>query len=527
MPIPQSQPADYDVIIIGGGVTGTGTARDCALRGLRTLLVERHDLTAGATGRNHGLLHSGARYAVTDRESAAECIRENMILRSVAAHCVEPTGGLFITLPEDSLDYQKTFIEACTAAGIEAEAIDPKEALKMEPSVNPSLTGAVRVPDASVDPFRLTTANALDASLHGARVLSYTEVTDLVIEGDRVVGVKLWNKTHSKEMLVRGRMVVNAAGIWGASIAAKAGVSIRMFPAKGSLLIFGHRVNHMTINRCRKPANADILVPGDVVSVIGTTSTRVPFEECDDIRVTSQEVDLLLTEGCKLAPRLEYTRVLRAYAGVRPLVASDEDDGSGRNLSRGIVLLDHESRDSLRGFVSITGGKLTSYRLMAEMATDLVCKKLGVERPCMTALLPLPGSEDADGHFHTEGIARRAAEGRHGRNIAKMDFSAKSEVLCECEHVTRAEIEYAVKNLDVHNMIDLRRRTRIGMGTCQGTFCMKKVAGVLADTLGCPEREPEFLKEYLIERWKGVVPVAWGDSLREMEYMRKRYKDAL
>ena len=108
---------DYDVIIIGGGATGAGTARDCALRGLSVLLVERFDFTAGATGRNHGLLHSGARYAVTDPESAEECIRENIILKRVARHCVEDTGGLFITLPEDDLAFQKTFVEACGKAG--------------------------------------------------------------------------------------------------------------------------------------------------------------------------------------------------------------------------------------------------------------------------------------------------------------------------------------------------------------------------------------------------------------------------
>ena len=100
-----SRNKDYDVIIIGGGITGAGTARDCAMRGLRVLLLERGDIATGATGRNHGLLHSGARYAVTDVESAAECIRENQILKRIASHCVDDTGGLFITLPEDDLSY--------------------------------------------------------------------------------------------------------------------------------------------------------------------------------------------------------------------------------------------------------------------------------------------------------------------------------------------------------------------------------------------------------------------------------------
>ncbi len=143
---------EFDVIIVGGGITGAGTARDCAMRGLKVLLIERHDIATGATGRNHGLLHSGARYAVTDKESATECIEENMILRRIARHCVDETEGFFITLPEDDLDYQKKFVESCLAAGISAEVIDPKDAIRMEPSVNPDLIGAVKVPDGSVDP---------------------------------------------------------------------------------------------------------------------------------------------------------------------------------------------------------------------------------------------------------------------------------------------------------------------------------------------------------------------------------------
>ena len=103
-------PISTDVIIIGGGATGAGIARDCALRGINCILLERRDIATGATGRNHGLLHSGARYAVNDQESAEECIKENKILRNIARHCVDETEGLFITLPEDSLDYQKTFI---------------------------------------------------------------------------------------------------------------------------------------------------------------------------------------------------------------------------------------------------------------------------------------------------------------------------------------------------------------------------------------------------------------------------------
>ncbi|VFS45728.1 Anaerobic glycerol-3-phosphate dehydrogenase subunit A [Budvicia aquatica] len=127
---------ETDVIIIGGGATGAGVARDCARRGLRTVLLERFDIATGATGRNHGLLHSGARYAVTDAESARECIEENKILKRIARHCVEPTDGLFLTLPEDDISFQAKFIQACQEAGIDAQALDPREALRLEPSAN-------------------------------------------------------------------------------------------------------------------------------------------------------------------------------------------------------------------------------------------------------------------------------------------------------------------------------------------------------------------------------------------------------
>ena len=525
---------EFDVIIVGGGITGAGTARDCAMRGLKVLLIERHDIATGATGRNHGLLHSGARYAVTDRESATECIEENKILRRIARHCVDDTSGFFITLPEDDLAYQAKFVESCLAAGIQADVIDPKEAIRLEPSVNPSLIGAVRVPDGSVDPFRLCAANMLDAKLHGAKVLVYTEVESFIMEGDTVLGVRTVDQRTGEKAEYRAAVTVNAAGIWGHHIASLAGVNIGMFPAKGALLIFAHRVNSIVINRCRKPANADILVPGDTVCVIGTTSTRVPYEECDHMHVTPEEVDLLLTEGAKLAPVLEKTRILRAYAGVRPLVSADNDP-SGRNISRGIVCLDHEVRDGVKGFVSITGGKLMTYRLMAEQAADAVCKKLHVNQVCKTAVTPLPGSatgsvEEVSRKLWSVPVTvQKAAAGRSGDWAEKiaMDHPMDRSLVCECEEVAVGEAEMAIRDLDVHNLTDLRRRTRVGMGTCQAELCACRAAGLLAKAHGCAERARADLKDFMNERWKGMYPVAWGETLREGEFTQWIYKAVL
>lgn len=521
---------ECDVIIIGGGATGAGIARDCALRGLRVTLVERHDIATGATGRNHGLLHSGARYAVTDGESARECISENRILRRIARHCIEPTNGLFITLPEDDLAWQQTFISACQQAGIETRQLSPAEALRIEPTVNPTLLGAVQVPDGTIDPFRLTADNMLDAREHGATILTGCEITGLIRRGERVCGVEFYDHQQRERRTLYAGVVVNAAGIWGQRIAEYADLRIAMFPAKGSLLILDHRINRQVINRCRKPADADILVPGDTISLIGTTSEHIPYDEIDNNRVTTAEVDTLLREGEKLAPVLGRTRVLRAYSGVRPLVASD-DDPSGRSVSRGIVLLDHAGRDGMEGFITITGGKLMTYRLMAEWATDAVCRKLGNSVPCSTADTPLPGSTEPPEVTVKKIISlpaplRGSALYRHGdRTPAWLgDTRQHRSLICECEMVTAGEVQYAVENLAVNSLLDLRRRTRIGMGTCQGELCACRAAGLLQRfNITTPAQSLTQLSDFLNERWKGVQPIAWGDALRESEFTRWVY----
>ncbi|MDF5109484.1 FAD-dependent oxidoreductase, partial [Vibrio parahaemolyticus] len=196
----------------------------------------------------------------------------------------------------------------------------------------------------TLDPFRLCASNVLDAKEHGARMFNRTIVTSLIRQGDTILGVRCLQLGTNQQFEIFAKEVINAAGIWGQHICEYADLNIKMFPAKGSLLILDYRINNLVINRCRKPSDADILVPGDTISLIGTTSEHIDYDQIDNLHVTERDVDVLLAEGAKLAPIMANTRVLRAYAGVRPLVSVD-DDGSGRNISRGIVLLDHQERD--------------------------------------------------------------------------------------------------------------------------------------------------------------------------------------
>lgn len=216
---------------------------------------------------------------------------------------------------------------------------------------------------------------------------------------------------------------------------------------------------------------------------------------------------------------------MRVYAGVRPLVASD-DDPSGRSVSRGIVVLDHATRDGLEGFVTITGGKLMTYRLMAEWTTDLICKKLNLTAKCTTAEEKLPGSrepeEEVNRRLISVPVAQRASSiHRHGDMAGKVAAgdAARRSLVCECEEVSVGEVEYALNELDVNNLVDLRRRTRVGMGTCQGELCACRAAGLMAEAgKYCVRRAKEDLTAFLNERWKGMAPVAWGDTLRESEF---------
>jgi len=512
-----------EVIVIGGGATGAGIVRDLTLRGLKCILLEKEDLASGTTGRNHGLLHSGARYAVKDPESASECIRENRILKKTAAHCIEESGGLFVTLPDDNRDYHSSLLQKCREAGIGAREISVKEALRLEPAVNPAIISAITVPDGIIDPFRLTSSNILDSRERGAEIFTYTEVTDVIVDSDRMTGLRAIDSSGTK-LEFRADMIVNAAGIWGQKICSMAGLELKMVASKGSMLIVDYRLNNMVINRCRMPSDADIMVPGDTVSILGTTSMEVSYEDIEKPEPERAEIDILLKEGKMLVPDLVRSRALRAYSGVRPLVAVTGDN-SGRNISRGIVITDHEDRDGLKGFITVSGGKLMTYRLMAEMASDLICEKLGRKTECSTAKIPLPGSEkkgkDAKKFYRKiSNSVIGSTMYRHGKRVFDILKNDKRNyrLICECEMVTEGEVEYALKKLNVKTLTDLRRRTRIGMGPCQGELCSYRAAALFNEFGSNSAGESmDMIKDFLEERWKGIKPVLWGDSLRESE----------
>lgn len=376
------------VVIIGAGSTGSACAHDLALRGVAVTVVERGEVGSGTTGRNHGLLHSGARYAVKDRESAVECIEENMILRRIMPDVLELNDGLFVALDESDLQYKKPFLEACEVCGIPAQEITPEAALRLEPRLNPNLLAAVRVPDGVFEPFRFCLSFLATAVKNGAAVRTYTEVVGLEQSGSTVSGVRVWNRIRHKEEVIGCDLVVNAAGPWAGRIAQMAGVSVPVVPTPGVMVAVGRRLGNMVVNRLNKPGDGDIVVPQRMTSIIGTTSWQV--DDPDHISIPADHVERMLVSGEALLPGFRSAGVRGVFAVARPLVGS-RDSGSaeaGRELSRTFECFDH-ALDGVEGFVTITGGKTTTSRAMAEKLADVVCKKLGVAAPCRTRETPL------------------------------------------------------------------------------------------------------------------------------------------
>lgn len=495
------------VLIIGGGVTGTGLARDLSLRGVRCILAEKKDINAGASGANHGLLHSGARYVFTDPGAAEECRKEGSLLKKLAPHCIEDTGGLFVAVEGDDENYIADFPNLCARCGIPAHPLDVKDARELEPELSEKLIAAYSVADASIDPFKLSLENILQAQYLGAKYLHHTKVVAFKRSKNRIQRVRMLNTQTGKEITVKADQVINATGAWAGGIAALAGDSIPMVYSKGSLLVTHSRMTQRVMNRLRRPLDGDILVPGGTVSLLGTTSVRI--DDPDQARPTVEETDFILDEIAAMIPALETTRYIRAYAGVRPLV-SLESVADDRAVSRGYVLLDH-TETGLENLVTITGGKLTTYRLMAEKAANLVCQRLGVSAPCRTRTEILPSYEAYNWIEPGESLKQWF---RH--------HEPDDLLLCECEMVPRSAIDTAIASLREQNekprLNLLGTHTRMGKGACQGTFCGLRVLAYLYDKGELNSaKDSEDLRTFLRERWRGQHPILWDGQLIQAE----------
>jgi glycerol-3-phosphate dehydrogenase len=329
------------------------------------------------------------------------------------------------------------------------------------------------------------------------------------MDKDKIKGARARDLINGEEYLIHASYLINATGAWANQFLKLAALNIDLALSKGTMLITNQRLNQRVINRCRPPSDGDIIVPNDTVSILGTTSIR--SEEVENFEVTPSEVSLLIKETSKLVPAIQRTRLIRAYAGIRPLFQSKEK-GQDREISRSFTLIDHGREDGLKNLITITGGKLVTYRLMAEKTSDLICQKMGIDAPCSTHFKPLSGASKPPK------LKDRL------KKVGKPLPADGGEILCDCELIPRGEVEEILKGKKLKALQDILHRTRLAKGTCQGGFCVYRLLGVLHDLKMMEEDSNKILKGFLEERWKGIRPILWGASLKEEELMENIYK---
>lgn len=483
--------AGYDVVVVGGGILGLGVLWDLSLRGIRALLLERAFPGAWTSGRFHGLLHSGGRYAVSDPALAAECARENRRLRHLAGWCVDARWGLFLRLPGDDPAYEAVWREACLRTGIPARPLPPAALGRLVPHLD-DVRAAYRVPDASIDGFNLLEALRLDACRRGACVLLGASVTAMEVTGGRIRGLLIQGPDGPREL--HPKVVVNAAGTGAGPLTALAGLDLPLLLQQGTMAVYPGRPLDCVLNRLRPPADGDIIVPSASTLLAGTTAVTVTGREAAQPAPGQDEIELVRRQAAELLPALGRCRVLRVYAGVRvlphPVTRPAGGSRESRAIPRDALLVDH-SRDGVRGLITVVGGKFTTFRAVAEQVADLVVSHLGAgtrSPSARTALPPPPWLH------HRPTL------------LQPPRTSAGGWVLCDCERVTAARVLAA---WDPEQGLDgLRRRVRLGMGVCQGALCLPRAAELLvgaglldAGTAACQ------LADCLRERWRGLAPL--------------------
>ena len=511
-------PSAYDVVVIGGGVTGAGIARDLALRGLSVLLLEKGDWGAGTSGASSWMIHGGPRYLEYDWDTTRRsCIDAGHIV-TIARNLVYRVVFIIPVLPHDrnNIERMETAMEVYDRFQPLKKAhphrrLTAAEARQAEPGLSPDVIAAVTMEEWGVDPHRLVYANVQDAMAHGARALNHTRVTDLIRDGGKVIGVR-YRGPDGATSEARARVVVNATGPWSPEVGTMAGVKVDLRPAKGIHIVYPHRISNFSISAESIDGRDLLMVAHAGFTLLGTTDDDF-YGDLDSVDVQEDEVEYLLQGFERVFPAIRDYRPVRTTTGVRPTLFKwrrYEDE-----LSRRYEVIDH-SESGAEGFITIAGGKLSMYRLMAEETSDAVCRKLGHEAPCTTATRPLPGNEsdpepasDLASRCGIPALAVVRLQGRHGSNAEKvLDEGNTARILCRCEPVTESELVYAARHEQVGTLADAFRRVGVAAGPCAGAACILRAAEVVGRELGWSSTQRfDAAREFVRGAWLGRAPV--------------------
>ncbi|MGQ4915148.1 MAG: FAD-dependent oxidoreductase [Candidatus Asgardarchaeia archaeon] len=527
---------EYDVIVIGGGVTGAGIARDAAMRGFKTLILERKDFSSGATGACMGMI-AGPVGLPVEREFNEWNVQEAQVLKQIAAPLMHTVPFLTPVFSETEAVNQYKFLQlyyeiAKKYGEREPVFLSREHALKLEPRLNKEIYGATYHEEYAIDVFRLVIENLLSAKNYGADVYNYHEVTRILKKNGQVYGVVAKDLLTGNEKEFYGKIVVNATGPWAPKIAELADVEVKMRPTKGVILILERRITNVGLQMLGIDMTFKELVPHENTTLIGPTSDDY-FGDPDELTITRTEIELILESLSRLLPSLREHRIIRGMAGLRPLLYKWGKPAA--KVPRDFKVFDHEEQDDVGGFISVVGGNMTIYRLMAEKTVDLIAKLLDKDVKCRTHLEPLPVNEkpvnisELSQKYNIPEIIVRNMYTRQGSKIEKIlsmieENESYKSIICTCEPVITAEVIYSLEHEWVNTVDDLRRRTRIGVGPCQGSFCTHKVIALLAKRKGWgPLKAQQEMLAFLNERWKGKYPILSKTQIPQEELTQAIY----
>lgn len=505
----------FDIIVVGGGINGTGIARDAALRGLSVLLLDKADVAAGTTSWSSRLIHGGLRYLEHGEIGLVrESLRERERLLRMAPHLVKPIP---LTLPIYEHHRRGPWMIRAGMIGYDLLSFDkslPRHtmfnragALLHEPGLNPhGLLAAARYYDAQVEfPERLSVENMIDAVAHGAIVRTYSRVDELVVKAGAVVGVRYFDANQEQPVIVRGTVTVNVAGPWVDQVLA--GLGLDEAPPR---LVGGTKGSHIVVAtfpgapsdalyiEAKKDGRPYFIIPWNGLYLIGTTDVRYEGD-LDRVIPSEDEVRYLLDEANLAIPaaRLERDDVLYAYAGLRPLPYVRRGAESG--ITRRHIIRDHAPR--VEGLITIIGGKLTTFRNLSEQAVNAAGKKMGRSLPpSRTAALPLPGGVQRFGAFASAlqrdrptWLSERSATyllrvyGIRARAVLALahETPALRPVVSEHTGAIAAAFAFAFSEEAALTLTDaIMRRTMIGYAADAGFEALDRVAGVCRSVLG-------------------------------------------
>jgi len=361
--------------VIGGGVVGLYTSLYLSRAGFDVILIDREDICSSTSNKFHGMIHSGARYAVTDPVSAAECASENEILSRIASSYIDDVGGYFIALNESESDFGDRLIKGCRKARISTKETDIGTLKQSEPFVTPNVQRAIHVPDKVVKAFEYCVAIAMESILEGTKIMTYSEVIGMIIADNHIEKIRVRRDGRITEL--SPDIVINAAGPFSDSINAMAGIDIpATVPALGAMLVYPLHAVNSVLNRMRAPSDGDIIVPYGSLAIAGTTAVISPDTENPGIDL--QDLENMQSDIVRMVPILSSYRYSRYYFSFRPLMEGSSD--SLRTSSRSFRILTEEYH-GIHNYFAITGGKFTTGRLIGETVQRTVCEKLGSKRP--------------------------------------------------------------------------------------------------------------------------------------------------